>query len=360
MNKINLLNFDLDGLEELVLSLGEKSFRANQIFKWIHEVGCRDFDSMTNLSVSFRSDLKNKFSIDLPSVSSEKIASDGTIRWVMKLACNNSIETVYIPEKSRGTLCVSSQAGCAANCQFCSTAVGSFNKNLSVAEIIGQLRFANNRLREIYNDSTKVTNVVMMGMGEPLLNFDSVVKAMSIMLDDNAYGLSKYKVTLSTVGIVPKLIELSKISPVAVTVSLHAANDKLRSEIIPVNKKYPLADLMKVCRDYFPKESKRKITFAYLMLDGINDSDKDAKELVRLISNIPSKVNLIPFNTYPGAIYSGSSMECMHRFKDILQAKGVQTTIRKTRGDDVQAACGQLVGDILKRQRRSVESSVRI
>ena len=351
MSKLNLLNYSLPELQELVESLNEKSFRAKQLYQWLHQQHIISVSDMHNISKSFQEKIDKIAKIELPTIEQEIVASDGTIRWVLRLSCNNSIETVFIPEKNRGTLCVSSEAGCAANCKFCQTAVGGFNRDLTAGEIIGQLSFAIRRLKELKSDD-KVTNVVMMGMGEPLLNFDNVVKAVNIMMDDKAYGLSKYKVTISTIGIIPSLVKLADATEAALTVSLHATTNELRTQIMPINKKYPLEDLLDVCRNYFPKDSKRKITFAYIMLDGVNDSISDATRLVKLVSDIPCKVNLIPFNTFPGAQFTCSHMDQIQKFKNTLVSKGLQATIRKTRGDDVSAACGMLVGEVKKRQKK--------
>lgn len=355
MTRPNLLNYTLTDLEYLVADIGESKYRAKQIYKWLHQSLVRDINDMTNLSVKLRQHLSESFEISLPSIVQETPSTDGTLRWVLKFNCGNSIETVFIPESSRGTLCVSSQAGCAANCHFCQTAVGGFNRDLSVGEIIGQLNFAIHRLIELGIEK-KITNVVMMGMGEPLLNYDNVLKATDMMMDDDAYGLSKYRVTISTIGIIPSLLELSKHSQASLTVSLHGTTDEIRTQIMPINRKYPLQALLQVCKNYFPKESKRKITFAYIMLDQVNDSREDAIRLANLVSNIPCKINLIPFNTFPEARFQCSSKEQIMQFKDILLAKGLQTTVRKTRGDDVAAACGQLVGQVLKRERKSKSS----
>ncbi|NQY42092.1 MAG: 23S rRNA (adenine(2503)-C(2))-methyltransferase RlmN [Legionellales bacterium] len=349
MTKESILGFSISDLELLMQKYGEKPYRARQIFKWTHNLGCSDFSKMSDLSLPLRNSLQEKFIFTSFSIQSEIKSTDGTIRWVLKLTCGNSIETVFIPADNRGTLCVSSQAGCAVNCGFCQTAVGGFNRNLQVSEIIGQLYFAKNRLKYLGTKISKITNVVMMGMGEPLLNFDNVLPATNIMLHDDAYGLSKYRVTVSTVGILPRLLELSRKSQVSLTISLHATTNALRSKLIPINKKYPLEDLMKVCRNYFPEGSKRKITFAYLMLDGINDSIEDAKRLVKLINNVPAKINLIPFNFFQGAIYQSSPRARIIEFRNFLLNKNIPTTIRETRGDDVSAACGQLVGDIVKK-----------
>lgn len=351
--KVNLLNFTETALKAWVISLGESAFRGDQLFKWIHQQRVVDFSAMSNLSKVFREKLKTAATISLPNVVFEKVAQDGTCKWLLELSDGNKVETVYIPDRHRGTLCVSSQVGCALNCQFCSTATQGFNRDLSTAEIISQLWLALTRLSAL--DSTKkhpVTNVVMMGMGEPLMNFDSVIAAMNIMMDDNAYNLSKYRVTLSTSGLVPEMYRLKDLSNVALAVSLHAPNDTLRSELVPINKKYPLAMLMQACRDYFPPESKRKIIFEYVMIDGVTDTLSLAKQLAALLKGIPSKINLIPFNPYPGTTFSRSKPENIAVFQQYLMSQGYITTVRKTRGDDIDAACGQLVGNFKDKTRR--------
>ncbi len=352
--RVNLLNYNFAELCELFEGWGEKKFRATQVQKWIHQYGITDFACMTNLSKPLRVKLQNLAEVSLPECVYTQHSKDGTIKWLLKLSCGNSIETVYIPEDDRGTLCVSSQVGCALNCTFCSTAQQGFNRNLNVAEIIGQVWLAARYLSQNNGIHDRhVTNVVMMGMGEPLLNFDNVVKAMDIMLDDNAYGLSKRRVTLSTSGLVPAMEQLSQVSSVSLAVSLHAPNDELRTELVPINKKYPLRELMSVCRDYFKNEPRRKVTFEYVMLAGVNDSLKHAKQLISLLEGVPSKLNLIPFNPFPGTRYTCSSAATIRAFSEKLIAAGVNTITRKTRGDDIDAACGQLVGKVDDKTRRS-------
>jgi len=350
--KVNLLNFNHKEMSAFVCELGEKPFRATQLLKWIHQQGVTDFSSMTNISKSFRNALAVSAEIKPLELALEKTSVDGTRKWLLRLVDGNCIETVFIPENDRGTLCVSSQIGCALNCSFCATATQGFNRNLSVAEIIGQVFYAVQALKPF---DMAVTNVVMMGMGEPLLNYANVLMAMELMMDDNAYGLSKYRVTLSTSGVLPALEQLSKDSEVALAVSLHAATDELRNQLVPINKKYPLDQLMSLCRDYFPAGSKRHITFEYVMLENINDSALQAHQLVKLLRryNVPAKVNLIPFNPFPQAHYKRSSPEQIDVFRNILAAAGYITITRKTRGDDVDAACGQLVGEFQDRTSRS-------
>ncbi|MFK5950877.1 MAG: 23S rRNA (adenine(2503)-C(2))-methyltransferase RlmN [Methylococcales bacterium] len=349
--KVNLLNFDRKGLVAFFVDLGEKSFRATQILKWIYQEDVTDFDQMTNLSKSLRAYLNEHCTIIAPEILLEQIASDGTTKWVVEMGLGNRIESVFIPEEKRGTLCISSQIGCALACTFCSTAKQGFNRNLSVAEIIGQLYVAQKRL----GDKKRITNVVMMGMGEPLLNFDNVVAAMNLMMDDFTFGLSKRRVTISTSGIVPAMHRLNEVCDVSMAVSLHAANDKLRDELVPINQKYPLKDLMNACREYANLGPRKHITFEYVMLKGINDSIQDARALVKLLKNVPSKINLIPFNPFPNSGYECSSIEMINRFKDILYKAGYVTTIRKTRGEDIDAACGQLVGKVKDKSRRHLK-----
>lgn len=345
---INLLNFDRQGLIDFFIASNEKSFRATQLLKWIYQQGVTDFSQMTNLSKPLRTYLHKHCTITVPEILTEQIASDGTTKWVVEMGLGNRIESVFIPEDSRGTLCVSAQIGCALACTFCATGQQGFNRNLSVAEIIGQLYAAQKRL----GDSKKISNVVLMGMGEPLLNFDNVVAAINLMLDDFAYGLSKRRVTLSTSGVVPAMNRLNAVCDVSMAVSLHAANDVLRNELLPINQKYPLKDLMAACRNYANKSPRKYITFEYVMLEDINDSVKDAEALLMLLKKIPSKINLIPFNPFPNSSYRCSQTETIKRFKDILNRAGIVTTIRKTRGDDIDAACGQLVGKVKDKSRR--------
>ena len=344
---VNLLDLDRDGLTRFFTGLGEKPFRANQVLKWIHQQGVVDFDAMSNLSKALRRRLSERGEIAGPKIVLEQQSVDGTHKWLLQLACGNRIETVFIPEEGRGTLCVSSQVGCALNCSFCSTARQGFNRNLSVAEIIGQLGMAKQALGE----NSPITNVVLMGMGEPLLNFNNVVAAMNLMMDDFAYGLSKRRVTLSTAGVVPAIDRLARVSDVSLAVSLHAADDTVRNELVPINRKYPISELLSACKRYVAG-ARSKVTFEYVMLDGINDSPAQAKALCRLLSGVPSKVNLIPFNPFPGAPYRCSSTTAIDRFQEILRGAGLVATRRKTRGDDIDAACGQLIGRVDTRTRR--------
>ncbi len=349
---VNLLDLDEKGLRAFFESLGEKPYRAKQIMKWVHQEGCLDFNEMSNLSKALRTVLLEKAVLQLPEVKTCQTSSDGTRKWLLRLACDNSIETVFIPEARRGTLCVSSQVGCALNCSFCSTGKQGFNRNLTTAEIIGQVWLAVHALRRDEDlHQQRVTNVVMMGMGEPLLNFDAVVAAMNLMMDDCAYGLSKRRVTLSTSGVIPDMKRLRAESEVSLAVSLHAPNDALRNELVPLNKKYPLSELMDVCRTYF--QDKRVVTFEYVMLAGVNDKPEHAAQLVQLLHDVPAKVNLIPFNPFPMTEYKRSSQKTIFAFRDYLIAKGVNTITRRTRGDDIDAACGQLAGKVADRTRRA-------
>lgn len=351
--KIDLLGLSQQGLESFFKEAGESSFRAVQVLKWLHYYGVSDYNLMSNLSKTLRQYLEeNTFVTQLTAIK-DQLSSDGTRKWLLKLADGNSVETVFIPEVGRGTLCVSSQVGCMLNCTFCSTMRQGFSRNLTTGEIIAQVWYA---VRALSQDKgvhdRQVTNVVMMGMGEPLLNFDNVVPAMEIMMDDNAYGLAKRRVTLSTSGVVPAMERLAQVSEVALAVSLHAPNDELRDVLVPINKKYPLKQLMGMCKTYF-KDPKRKVTFEYVMLKGVNDSPALAKQLAKLLQGIPGKVNLIPFNPFEEAPYECTPMEDIRAFQAILARSGVNTTIRKTRGDDIDAACGQLVGKVQDRTRRS-------
>ncbi len=353
-DKTNLLNFTQSGLSEFFVAAGEKPFRARQVFQWVHQYGVTDFADMSNLSLALRDSLQVRAVVRPPCIATQQLSADGTCKWLLRLEDGNCIETVYIPEPGRGTLCVSSQVGCALNCTFCATARQGFNRNLSVAEIIGQVWVAARALSaDGKRHDKRITNVVMMGMGEPLLNFDNVVAAMEIMMDDHAYGLSKRRVTLSTSGVVPALLRLRDVSEASLAISLHAANDTLRNQLVPINKKYPLAELLAACRDYFPPHSGRQITMEYVMLDGVNDSIADAKQLVQCLRGIACKINLIPFNPFPNAGYKRSSTAAILRFQAELQHAGFTTMTRKTRGDDIAAACGQLVGDIQDRTKRS-------
>ncbi len=349
--KTNLLDLDMPELEEWIVARGHKRFHARQLLKWIHKHGVTDFDDMTDLSKALRAELRASAEVRVPQIILEQPSADGTTKWLLQLDCNNRIETVLIPDGKgkRNTLCVSSQVGCALECRFCSTARQGFNRNLSVAEIIGQAWVAARKLGD-----NRLTNVVMMGMGEPLTNLDNVVKAMNLMQYELTYSLSKHRVTLSTSGVVPALYRLKEQSDVCLAVSLHAPNDTLRNQLVPINRKYPLEALLQACRHYIEGDKRRKVTFEYVMLDGVNDSDRHARALVRLLSTVPSKINLIPFNPFPGTEYRCSPAKRMEQFSQILIKAGFVTTLRKTRGDDIDAACGQLVGRVKDKSRRQL------
>ncbi|QGZ61271.1 23S rRNA (adenine(2503)-C(2))-methyltransferase RlmN [Paraburkholderia acidisoli] len=361
---VNLLDLDAQGLVAYCESLGEKPFRAKQLQRWIHQYNAADFDGMTDLAKSLREKLKGRAVIGMPGIVSDNVSSDGTRKWLVDMGNGNAVETVFIPEETRGTLCVSSQAGCAVNCRFCSTGKQGFSRNLTTAEIIGQLRMAEFALRASLRGEEGgranggdgkgervITNVVMMGMGEPLLNYDAVVPAMRLMLDDNAYGLSRRRVTLSTSGVVPMMDRLGAELPVALAVSLHAPNDALRDELVPLNRKYPLRELMAACQRYLEVAPRDFITFEYCMLDGVNDTEKHARELLAVTRDVPCKFNLIPFNPFPESGLLRSKSDQIKRFAQILMDAGVVTTVRKTRGDDIDAACGQLAGEVKDRTR---------
>ena len=350
--KTNLLNLDREAMQVFFIGTGDKPFRATQVVQWIHQYGVDNFDAMTNLSKDLRARLKEVAEIRLPEIVQDQVATDGTRKWLLRLDDGNCIETVFIPEAERGTLCVSSQVGCTLNCSFCSTGHQGFNRSLTVAEIIAQLLVANRALGRDPKAERIVTNVVFMGMGEPLLNFDNVVSAIRLMLDDYAYGLSRRRVTLSTAGVVPIMDRLRAECPVSLAVSLHATNDRLRDELVPLNRKYPIHELLEACRRYCVDSPRTRVTFEYVMLDGVNDSVDHAHELVRLLSTVPSKVNLIPFNPFPQTQYQRSSQAAIDRFRDVLIAAGLTTITRKTRGDDIDAACGQLAGRVEDRTRR--------
>ena len=356
MNKTNLLELDRKGLEALFVGLGEKPFRARQLLPWIHRRGVTEFGAMTDIAKELRARLAEVAEVGVPQVVHRQDSQDGTRKWLMQLDCGDRIETVFIPEDDRGTLCVSSQVGCALDCSFCSTARQGFNRNLSTAEIIGQLWVAAHELGE----SGAVTNVVLMGMGEPLTNFDNVVRAMGLMMDDLAYGLSKRRVTLSTAGIVPGIERLREVSEASLALSLHAPTDELRNELVPLNRKYPIREVLAACRRYVEREPRRRVTIEYVMLDGVNDSPAQARQLARLLRGYPAKVNLIPFNPFPGTRYRRSSQAVIDRFRDILVAAGLTTITRKTRGDDIDAACGQLVGRVRDRSRRQLRHGVAV
>ena len=351
----NLLDFDLEGLAAFCERLGEKRFRAMQLFRWIHQKGASDFDEMSDLAKSLREKLKTTAEIKALPLLAQHISLDGTIKWLFDVGSGNAIETVFIPEEDRGTLCVSSQAGCAVACRFCSTGHQGFSRNLTVAEIVSQLWFAEHFLRKYLGQRDRViSNVVMMGMGEPLQNYSALLPALRVMLDDHAYGLSRRRVTVSTSGVVPMIDRLGADCPVALAVSLHASNDALRDELVPLNKKYPLADLLQACKRYLEGAPRDFITFEYCMLSGVNDTAAHADELVKLIGSHGDqkawcKFNLIPFNPFPASGLTRSSVTSVKSFAKILSDSGIVTTIRKTRGDDIDAACGQLAGDVKDR-----------
>jgi 23S rRNA (adenine2503-C2)-methyltransferase len=381
----NLLDFDVQQLTAWFAEQGEKPFRARQVLRWIYRAGESDFDAMSDLAVSLREKLKQIACVKAPSMVRDEVASDGTRKWLLDVGTGNAVETVFIPEEGRGTLCVSTQAGCALDCAFCSTGKQGFNRNLTTAEIIGQVWWANHelgkdsasdtlprsgRLREEAQAALPapdgsvascqgrygnwpVTNVVLMGMGEPLLNFDNTVSALRLMLDDNAYGLSRRRVTVSTSGVVPAMDRLREECPVALAISLHAPNDALRNELVPINQKYPLHELMAACRRYLEKAPRDFVTFEYVMLAGVNDSVHQARELVQLVRDVPCKFNLIPFNPFPQSQYQRSEMQAVLRFRDVLMQADIVTTIRKVRGDDIAAACGQLAGQVQDKTKRT-------
>ncbi|PID46322.1 MAG: 23S rRNA (adenine(2503)-C(2))-methyltransferase RlmN [Proteobacteria bacterium] len=354
-DKINLLDMSTDKMKAFLQQRGEKPFRATQLIKWLHQYLVDDLDQMTNISKAMRASLAEIAEIRLPEVVLDKASADGTHKWVLRLADGNCIETVYIPEADRGTLCVSSQVGCALACTFCSTARQGFNRNLTVSEIIGQLWIARKTLQPDPNANRVISNVVMMGMGEPLLNLDNVIDAMSLMLDDNAYGLSKRRVTLSTSGIIPAMDRLRERIDVSLAVSLHGSNDALRDVLVPINQKYPIKELIAACHRFLEgKAAREHITMEYVMLDGVNDSDEHAHELIHVLKGLSVKVNLIPFNPFPETLYKRSSNNRIHRFYEILANAGMIVTTRKTRGDDIDAACGQLAGEVQDRSRRKI------
>ena len=350
---LNLLDLDRHGLETYFSEIGEKSFRASQVVQWIHQKGVTDFQQMTNLSQVLRDRVLADCIIHLPEVVYDATSADGTRKWLLQLDDGNRIESVYIPEDDRGTLCVSSQVGCALDCSFCSTGRRGFNRNLSTAEIIAQVWLATRLIDEEKKPGRKVTNVVLMGMGEPLLNFDNVVRAVRLMMDDFAYGLSKRRVTVSTAGVVPAIDRIGDMLDMRLAVSLHAADDDLRNSLVPLNRKYPLQELMAACRRFIDKQNARsRITFEYVLLDGVNDTDQHARELIKLVKGIPTLMNLIPFNPFADSGYRTSPRKRVERFNKILAEAGITTVVRRTRGDDIDAACGQLVGQIEDKSRR--------
>ena len=352
--RLDLLELDLRGCEALAQSLGCKPFHGRNLFKWLHKHGVDDFDAMTDLPKALRTQLANRTRIGRLAVAAERPSADGTIKWLLELADGQRVETVFIPEERRTTLCVSSQVGCALDCAFCATARQGFNRNLSTGEIVAQVRHAVQRLGKA------PSNIVLMGMGEPLANFDAVVAATAVMRDDLAYMLSKYRVTLSTSGVVPNIYRLAEVSDISLAVSLHAPDNALRDQLVPINRKYPLEELMPACRAYLRGDARRRITWEYVMLDGVNDSIAQAKALIRLLEGTPSKVNLIPFNPFPGSGFETSPPERVEAFRQRLLRAGLVTTTRKTRGEEIAAACGQLVGRVQDRTRRLVTPPARI
>ncbi|MBV6475447.1 MAG: Dual-specificity RNA methyltransferase RlmN [Rhodocyclaceae bacterium] len=373
--KHNLLDFDAAGLIAWFAGMGEKPFRAKQVLRWLHQFGEADFERMSDVARSLRAQLVELAEVRLPQVMRDATAADGTRKWLLDVGNGNAVECVFIPEENRGTLCISTQAGCALDCAFCSTGKQGFNRNLTTGEIIGQLWWAKKALGDFrvsggpagrrpaetdFCVERIISNVVLMGMGEPLANFENVVTALHLMLDDNAYGLSRRRVTVSTSGILPAIDRLRDECPVALAVSLHAPNDMLRDRLVPINAKYPLAELMAACRRYLEKSPRDFITFEYVMLDGVNDSEEHARELIRLVREVPCKFNLIPFNPFPAAGFKRSPAQRVRRFAEILMQAHIVTTTRKTRGEDIDAACGQLAGQVRDRTRRREKRTITI
>lgn len=358
---VNLLDLDADGLTAWFAELGEKPFRARQLLRWMHRFGESDFEQMTDVAKSLRAKLAERAEVRGPTPVRDTLAADGTRKWLLAVGAENAVETVFIPESSRGTLCVSTQVGCALECAFCSTGKQGFNRNLTTAEIVGQLWYANRALGAVrtpgVDDSGErvISNVVLMGMGEPLANYDNVLPALRLMLDDHAYGLSRRRVTVSTSGIVPAMDRLRDELPVALAVSLHAPNDALRDRLVPINRKYPLSTLMAACRRYLDKAPRDFITFEYVLIDGVNDTEAHAHSVLTLVRDLPCKFNLIPFNPFPGSPFGRSLPQRVRRFQEILMNADIVATVRKTRGDDIDAACGQLAGQVSNRR-----SSVRV
>ena len=362
MKKVNLAGLTLTKLEDFFSSLGHQKFRAVQLIKWIHQEGELDFARMTNLSKALREELADNCEIRLPEIVTCEESQDGTKKWLVRVEGGSCIEMVYIPERERGTLCISSQVGCSLDCSFCATGKQGFHRDLTSAEIIGQLWLAADSFSQFSRKSArKISNVVMMGMGEPLMNFENVVDAMTLMLEDNAYGLSKRRVTLSTSGVVPQLDKLGDLIDVSLAISLHAANDELRNSLVPINKKYPIANFINSAKSYLEKlpDNHRKVTVEYTLINKVNDRSHHAHELAALLRDLPCKINLIPFNEFHGSNYKKVTKTALNRFRDILIADGYTVTVRTTRGDDIAAACGQLAGDVndrTKRQKRFKES----
>lgn len=353
--RINLLGLDRAAMRALFLQAGEKAFRADQVMQWIYQRGVTDFDAMSNLAKSLRQWLHANAEVRLPELIAEQTSQDGTRKWGLRLDGGNAVETVFIPEANRGTLCISSQVGCALDCSFCSTGAQGLNRNMTAAEIISQVWFAKQTLGWGGPTERVISNIVFMGMGEPLANFDAVLSAINILLDDFGFGLSKRRVTISTSGLVPFIDRLREQCDVALAVSLHAPNDALRNELVPINRKYPITELLAACHRYTGNKDRRlRVLYEYVMLEGVNDHEQHARELAGLLRDLPAKVNLIPFNPFPGTRYQRSRPEVIERFQQILMSHGIMTTKRRTRGDDIDAACGQLVGQVQSRQRRNL------
>lgn len=352
MTTTNLFNLDRGAMQEFFTGMAEKPYRATQVLKWLYHHGVTELDAMTDLSLKLRQRLHEAAGFTLPEIVTERMSRDGTRKWLLRLDGGNCVETVFIPETDRGTLCVSSQVGCALDCSFCSTGKQGFNRNLTTAEIIGQVWLANHALGYFSDRNRRIiSNIVLMGMGEPLLNFDSVLAATSLMTDDLGFGLSNKRVTLSTAGVVPGIYKLAEHSRISLAVSLHAPNDELRNELVPINRSYPLKELLAAC-DHYSGAIGEYITYEYVMLTGVNDGEAEARQLARLLRGRPAKINLIPFNPFPGSGYTRSSKQNIDRFRDILVEAGLITITRKTRGEDIDAACGQLVGEVVSRARR--------
>lgn len=353
---VNLLGLSPRQMRDWFESIGEKPFRATQLLKWIHQQGVDDFDQMSNLAKTLRAKLQEMAEVRPPEVVDMKISSDGTRKWLIRVTGGSCVETVFIPEGERGTLCVSSQVGCSLDCSFCSTGKQGFNRDLTAAEIIGQVWIAAKSFDSLGSGKRRaITNVVMMGMGEPLMNFGNVVAAMQLMLDDNGYGLSKRRVTLSTAGVVPRMDQLADHVDVSLAISLHAANDELRNELVPINRKYPIAELLRASKDYLARmpDQRRKLTVEYTLIDGVNDSLEDAAQLAKLMRDIPCKINLIPFNPFPLSNYRRPSNNRIRAFQKYLMDRDFTATVRTTRGEDIDAACGQLAGAVNDLTRRS-------
>jgi len=357
----NLAGMSREGLRALFAEYGEKPFRAEQVMKWIHQRGVLDIDSMTDISKNLRENLKQSTEIRLPVIVESYVSDDGSRKWIIEITSGSKVEMVYIPEAGRGTLCVSSQAGCSLDCSFCATGKQGFDRNLSSAEIIGQLWLANEQLGIFEGMPKRVSNVVMMGMGEPLLNFENVMDATSIMMDDCAYGLSKRKVTISTSGVVPAIDRMKDYTDASLAISLHAPNDALRSQLMPINKKYPIKELFRAVRGYFASlPDKRVPVIEYILISGINDHRQHARDLAELLKSLPCKINLIPFNTFDKSSYRKSSNSSISNFRQILKKAGCTVTVRTTRADDISAACGQLVGDVTDKTRRAARGEKRV